>query len=217
MSHTNILYIQYWDIIREKEDEYVDFILNEYNPLIKEMGVKIVGGYYVEVGDGPQTIACFSFNDISKVNSFVVSDKFIKITNKLMNFVKNRKAALSVSTGRVSKGEYSLQENVWKWNFYYNVKANKKQDYVKFIEKTKDVFAKIDFVELTEEWRVLFGGKSDYILELTFKDPYDIGRLMNTAEFREIEKTVKKELINFQGSRILRVTERFEKPRWLKL
>jgi len=217
MSQQNILYVQYWDIIREKEEEYSKFIIDEYNPVIRELGINIVGGYYVEAGEGPQTIACFTFDDLSKVNSIVISDKFLEITNRLTNFVKNRKAALAVSTGRISDKSYSLQENVWKWNFYYNVKPNKKSEYREFIGKTKEVFSKIDFVELTEEWRVLYGGKADYILELTFKDPYDIGRLMNTGEFREIEKIVKKEIINFAGSRILRVTERFEKPRWLKL
>ena len=213
----NILYVQYWDIIREKEDEYSNFIVNEYNSVIRELGFNIVGGYYVEVGEGPNTIACFTLDDIKEVNELVTTKEFVEITNKLANYVRNRKAALFKSTGRVDRGKYKLQENVWKWNFHYNVKANKKQEYREVIKKVTPIFDNLDFVELTEEWRVIYGGVADYILELTFKDPYDIGRLMNNREFRELEKTVRKELIEFKSSKILRTTERFEKPRWLKL
>ena len=212
-----VLYTQNWDIIREKEDEYSNFIIEEYNPVIRELGINIVGGYYVEVGTGPNTIACFTFEDLSVVNNKVTDKKFIEITNKLANYVKNRKAMLAVSTGRVRTSEYTLQESVWKWNFYYNVKPGKKEDYREIIEKSVAIFNALDFVELTEEWRVIYGGKADYIFELTFKDPYDIGRLMNNAEFRDLEKIIKKEIIDFHSSRILRTTERFEKPRWLKL
>ena len=212
-----VLYVQYWDIIREKEEEYSKFIVEEYNPVIKDLGIKIVGGYYVEVGEGPNTIACFTFNNIDIVNSTVIKQEFVEITNKLTEFVKNRRAALAISTGRINRPEYTLQENVWKWNFHYNVKPNKKSEYKDFIEKVVQVFNFLDFVELTEEWRIIYGGVADYILELTFKDPYDIGRLMNNKEYRELEKIVRKELIEFKSSKILRTTERFEKPRWLKL
>lgn len=213
----SVLYAQYWNIIREKEDEYSTFIVEEYNPVIKELGINIVGGYYVEVGEGPNTVACFTFDDLTTVNKKITDMRFVEITNKLTNFVKNRKAALAISTGRVGNSDYKLQENVWKWNFYYNVKPGKKDAYRDVIQKSVEIFEKLDFVELTEEWRMIYGGKADYIFELTFKDPFDIGRLMNNADFRDLEKLIKKEIIDFNSSRILRTTERFEKPRWLKL
>ena len=212
-----VLYTQYWDIIREKEDDYSRFILEEYNPVVKELGINIVGGYYVEVGEGPNTIACFTFENLDIVNQKIADIKFTEITNKLMNFVRNRKSALAIATGRVTDSRYSLQENVWKWNFYYNIKPNKKDDYREIIKKAVEIFNFLDFVDLTQEWRMIYGGKADYILELTFKDPFDIGRLMNNQEFRDLEKLIKKEVINFNSSRILRTTERFEKPRWIKL
>jgi hypothetical protein len=216
-ENMTVLYVQHWDIIRSKEESYSNFVINEYNPVIEELGIKIVGGYYVEVGEGPGTIACFTFNELSTVNDTVTDVKFLEITNKLTKYVKNRKSVLAVSTGRVKGHEYTLQKNSWKWNFYYNVKADKKKEYRKTMEKVVEIFKALDFVELTEEWRVIYGGKADYLLELTFSDPFDIGRLMNKTEFRDLEKLLKKELIDFHSSRILRSTERFEEPRWLKL
>ncbi len=215
--YRNVLYVQYWDIIQEKEEEYEKFVIEEYIPKIKQIGFNVVGGYYVEVGQGPGVIACLSMDDPVGVNELVISNDFIELTNKLAFYIRNRKAVLLFSTGRVSKGAYKIQENVWKLNYHYNVKPNKKPEYREFIKRLIDIFDKIEFVELTEEWRVLYGGEADYIVEFSFKDPYDIGRLMRLPEFRDVEKEVRKNFVEVKSSKILRCTERFEKPRWLKL
>lgn len=213
----NILLAQYWDVKNEKEDEYLSFIAEKYNSTVTSLGLRIAGGYYVEVGAGPSTIAVLSADSISQVNEIVVSEKYRKITNELNFFVNNRRAALGVSTDRIGEGAYTIQEGVWKWNHYYNVRPNKKDDYRLFLKKISKVFEQLDFVELTHEWYMLYGGTADYLLEMTFKDPIDISRLVNNHQFRVLEKMVKKELIINYSSRILRSTERFEKPRWITL
>ena len=213
----NILLAQYWNVKNEQEDEYLSFITEHYNPTVASLGLQIVGGYYVEVGGGPSTIAVLSGENISRVNEIVVSEAYRKITNELNSFVNNRRAALGVSTGRVSEEVYTIQEGVWKWNHYYNVRPNKKEDYKKFLKQLVRVIDRLDFVELTQEWHMLYGGAADYLLEMTFKDPIDVSRLLNNQQFREMEKLVKKELIVDYSSRILRSTERFEKSRWITL
>ncbi len=213
----NVLLAQYWNVKREKEDEYLAFITEEYNPAVKALGLTIVGGYYVEVGVGPSTVAVMSCEDLKLANDIVISEDYRNITNKLNFFVNNRKAALGFSTDRVSDQRYTIQEGVWKWNHSYNVRPNKKNDYKLIVSKIKEAFAQIDFAELTQEWHMLYGGAADYILEMTFKDPIDIARLLNNQQFRDLEKLLKKELIIDYSSRILRSTERFDKPRWITL
>ncbi len=211
----NVLYVQYWDIDRSKENEYSSFVINKYNPGAKVAGLEIVGGYYVEVGVGPSTIACFTANDLSTINECVHNENFINLNNELLNYVDNKRSLLAISTGRTGLEKYKIQEGTWKWNHYYTVKPEKKELYRAFIKKAIEVIGKIDFVELTEEWHILYGGISDYLLEMSFKDPYDIARLMNNEDFREMEKLLKKEIITDYSSKILRSTERFEKLRWI--
>ncbi len=213
----NVLFAQYWDVNREKEDEYQSFIGETYIPAVSELGLQVVGGYYVEVGPGPSTVGVLSADDIGRINEIVVSERFRKLTNQLNYFVRHRRAALGCSTGRVSQQTYTIQKGVWKWNHYYNVKPNHKDEYKKFLGQMSEVFSRLDFVELTEEWHVLYGGVADYILEMTFKDPIDISRLMNNQHFRNLEKLVKQKMIENYSSRIMRSTERFERPRWITL
>ncbi len=213
----NVLYTQQWNVQRDKEDEYLTFITESYNPMITSLGLKIVGGYYVEIGPGPTTVAVFSAENINLINEIVISDKYRQITNELNSYISNRTSALGFSTGRVSTEPYVIQEGVWKWNHYYNVRPNKKDGYKRTLEQVATVIEKLDFVELTQEWHMLYGGRGDYLLEMTFKDPIDVARLLNNQQFRTLEKLIKKELIIDYSSRLLRSTERFDKPRWVTL
>lgn len=213
----NVLYTQQWNVERDKEAEYLAFISEKYNPKVTSLGLQIVGGYYVEVGVGPTTVAVFSAENINLINEIVISEEYRKITNELNFYVNSRTSALGFSTGRVSNEPYTIQEGVWKWNHYYNVRPNKKDDYKRILGQIVKAIEKLDFVELTQEWHMLYGGRADYLLEMTFKDPIDAARLLNNQQFRELEKTIKKELIIDYSNRLIRSTERFDKPRWITL
>ena len=52
-----ILFTQYWDVIPGRTDEYSSFITHTYIPSLQKMGIQLVGGYYVAVGEGPRIVA----------------------------------------------------------------------------------------------------------------------------------------------------------------
>jgi hypothetical protein len=63
----------------------------------------------------------------------------------------------------------------------------------------------------------VMGGISEIIAEFTFRDPVDIGRLLNSEEFRRITLKLRTLFVTNYASRILRCTERFEEPKWFRL
>jgi len=72
-------------------------------------------------------------------------------------------------------------------------------------------------MEVTGGWNVVIGGVSEIIAELTFKDPVDIGRLLNNEDFRKLNLKLKTQYVTNYTSRILRCTERFDEPKWFRL
>ena len=52
-----ILFAQNWDVRPNKFDEYSAFVTNEYNPALEKLGLELLGGYYVAVGEGPRITA----------------------------------------------------------------------------------------------------------------------------------------------------------------
>ena len=64
---------------------------------------------------------------------------------------------------------------------------------------------------------VVLGGISEIIAEFTFKDPLDIGRLLNNEDFRKITLKLRTDYVLNYQNRILRCTERFDEPKWFML
>lgn len=213
-----ILFTQEWDIIREKEKEYDDFISQEYIPRSNEMNLCSVGGYYVEVGFGPRIISVKSIPSMNDLSEIMVRDEFKKLMLELQEYVVNYGNRILSPTGRVQTGEYKIQKGVWKYNMYYDHIPGTRSEYADFItNEFLPVLDAIDYVEVTGGWDVIMGGISQIIGELTFKSPIDIGRLLENPTFRSaVEKLRRRYVRNFR-TRILRTTERFEEPRWYRL
>lgn len=214
----SMLFIQTWDIIEEKIDQYSRFISEVYVPQTTSMGFVPVGGYYVEVGVGPRIIAVYAADDLNGLSNFVTKKQFKQLTDSLQSFVYNYSRYLLEPTGRTKREKYTIQKGVWKLNQYYDVRPGMKEKYAEFVlgEHIPTV-EKIDYVDITGGWNVFFGGMSEIIAEFTFKYPEDIGRLLSREDFRKITLKLKNEFVMNYSSRILRCTENFEEHKWFRL
>jgi septin family protein len=213
-----LLFVQNWDIIKGKEDEYLRFISDIYIPETTSMGLISAGGYYVEVGIGPRIIAVQTTEDLNALSNIITKKQFKDLTHTLKSIIYNYRRYALESTGRTKHEKYVIQKGVWKFNQYYDIRPGMREKYSEFILREHiPTVNKIDYVEITGGWNVCFGGESEIIAEFTFKDPVDIGRLLNNEDFRKITLKLKNEYVMNYSSRILRCTERFDEHKWLRL
>ncbi len=213
----SILFTQHWDIIPGSESEYAKFITDRYIPETTRKGFEVVGGYYVEVGFGPRVIAVYLAESLQQLSEIVATPGFKKLTLELKSLVYNYISGVYESTGHVKNENYSIQKGVWKFNQYYDLKPGIKKEYADFIiNEHIPALKKLDYLEITGGWNVLFGGFSEIMAEFTFKDPVDIGRLLNNEDFRRVTLKLHDYVINYK-SRILRGTERFDEQKWFRL
>jgi hypothetical protein len=213
-----ILFAQNWDIIHGKEDEYTRFVSEIYIPRTAAMGLISVGGYYVEVGFGPRIIAVLTAENLVELSKIVESREFKTLVMGLKALVFNYTSSVLEPTGRVKHEKYVIQKGVWKFNQYYDIRPGNKEAYADFIVKEHlPVMQRIDYVEVTGGWNVLFGGPGEVIAEFTLKDPVDIGRLLNNEYFRQISLKLRDKYVMNYTNRVLRCTERFDDHKWLRL
>ena len=71
-----LLFVQNWDIIPGKEEEYAQFVSDAYIPETTSMSLISVGGYYVEVGFGPRIIAVQVAEDLNALSGIVTKKQF---------------------------------------------------------------------------------------------------------------------------------------------
>ncbi|MBI5016304.1 MAG: hypothetical protein HZB55_12560 [Deltaproteobacteria bacterium] len=213
-----LLFTQDWDVIRGKEDEYDAFVAKTFIPRCNALGLIGVGGFFVQVGVGPRIVSLKRVESLSNLCTIVSSDDFRNLKNELKNYVSNYTSKVLEPTGRIQCSNYAIQKGVWKLNQYWDILPGMRDKYSDFITNTYlPTLENLDYLEVTGGWNVLIGGFSEIIAELTVKDAFDIGRLLDDETFRELNFKLQREYVTNYKSRILRTTPRFDEPRWFRL
>jgi len=210
-----ILFAQSWDTLPGKYDEYSEFVTKEYNPTLKELGIKLLGGYYVAVGQGPRIIAVATVEEKDYLRKILATEEYRVISNKLMEFVRDYSSRLWVSAGRLVEEPYRIQMGAWKFNQYYNVVHGKEQDHYQFVKEECIPGMKELNVPITGAWRLAIGSGPTILGECTARSIVDIARAIDTSEFRRLVRQMKKNYATDFSSRILAPTGRIEVPEFM--
>ncbi len=207
-----------WDIPPEKEDDYSVFVARTFIPKCNEMGLLSVGGYYVEVGQGPRIVSVKRVESLEELARIMSTQAYRELVRELKEYVAGFRSKILRPTGRTRDVPYQIQKGVWKYNQYYDVLPGKRAAYAEFVaNEYVPMLEGIEYLEVTGGWNVLIGGISEIIGELTFKDPADIGFLLENASYRELTHTLRRDYVTNYSSRIMKTTERFDEPRWFVL
>lgn len=213
-----VLFTQEWDIVRGQEEIYDQYILKDYIPRGEELGLRSVGGFYVEAGIGPRVISVKSTESLDILYQILARKDYFKMRSELRRHVINYRSKVLIPTGRVKSNHYEIQRGVWKYNMYYDVRPETREQYADFIvNEYLPMLAQLDYVEVTGGWNVAMGGEREIIGELTFKSPVDIGRMLENPDFRKATEDMRRQVVSNFTARILRTTERFDEPRWYRL
>ena len=84
-----VKFSQMWNVLSHKKDEYDQFVINEYFPVLDELGISVAGEWEVLIGDGPGIICEGKVSDISNLMSNLQSEKFQNAKLKLRGLIEN--------------------------------------------------------------------------------------------------------------------------------
>ena len=79
---------QMWDLFGDKK-EYGRFVINEFYPLLEELGISVAREWEVLIGDGPSIICEGRAKDINNLIANLQGKKFQEAKLKLKQFVEN--------------------------------------------------------------------------------------------------------------------------------
>jgi hypothetical protein len=207
-----VLFTQNWDVRPGRFDDYSDFIMQEYNPTIEKIGIKLLGGYYVAVGEGPRIVAVGTVEEQDYLRKILSTDEYRLIASKLMHYVCRYSGRLWVSSGRVTEGPYKIQLGAWKFNQNYNLVPGKEEEHYAFVKDECIPGMKTLNVPITGAWRMVIGSGPTILAECTARKIEDIAKAIDTSEFRRMVRRLKKNYATDYSSRILCPTGRIEVP-----
>ncbi|MBU8850278.1 MAG: hypothetical protein KOO64_12090 [Desulfobacterales bacterium] len=84
-----IKFNQMWNVQSHKKEEYDEFVIKEYFPVLNELGISVAGEWEVLIGDGPIILCEGRISDIDNLIRTLQSKKFHTARQRLKQFIEN--------------------------------------------------------------------------------------------------------------------------------
>jgi hypothetical protein len=159
-----VKFIQYWDVLSEREDEFSKFMAKSYIPGINEGGyLKIVGSWHVASGEGPYYIMEGVADSVKNIHSLLQLDEFKKLSHLLHFLITNYKSKLLVPSGPI-EGIVPDDRN-YRFNHHYDVIYDKFDDYITFMKDEYLPVMEALGVKMIGAWYVAIGPGPNMVVE----------------------------------------------------
>lgn len=89
-----------WDIKRNKEPAYFEFIMKEFTPGLIKLGLQPSEAWYTVYGSGPQILTGGMTEDLSKMREILKSNEWKELKAQLLTYVTNFHEKVIPATGR---------------------------------------------------------------------------------------------------------------------
>jgi hypothetical protein len=81
--------IMTWDIAPDRDQDYFEFVINEFVPGVQHMGFQPAEAWVTVYGDYPQIQVSILSDDLQAVQHAMHSENWVKLQEKLMTLVQN--------------------------------------------------------------------------------------------------------------------------------
>ena len=89
IDENTIKFNQMWNVTTENDkdhEEYARYVMEDYYPLMEDLGILVAGEWEVLIGDGPHLICEGRVNDVQNLIRNMQGAKFRKAKKKLKNY-----------------------------------------------------------------------------------------------------------------------------------
>lgn len=81
--------IMTWDIRRGREQEYFEFIIQEFIPALQQLGLEPEEAWFTVYGDYPQILATARGRSLEEVRKILSSPQWKELEQQLLQYITN--------------------------------------------------------------------------------------------------------------------------------
>jgi hypothetical protein len=78
-----------WDILPGREQEYFEFVVRDFMPVIQNLGMEPSDAWYTMYGNQPQVMAAVQMSSINSLQSVMNSDDWKNLILRLLDYVED--------------------------------------------------------------------------------------------------------------------------------
>ncbi|MCP3898775.1 MAG: hypothetical protein GY707_03465 [Desulfobacteraceae bacterium] len=192
----------YWSIIPGMDQSCTNYLINEFIPGVNNLGLQTVAVWSVLIGAYSEIVMENTSSDLEVIEKALKDKRYKLLKKDLHQFIKNYQSKILASTDKINTYTTDIDPNTIKFNQMWNVQANKKDDYDKFV--TNEYFPVLNNIGISVagEWEVLIGDGPEIICEGRVKDINNLMTNLQSKKFQHANRTLKQYIENFR-SRIL--------------
>ena len=181
-----IKFNQYWDLVPGRKSEYAEFVQEEFLPVMRDLGIRVVAGWVVVVGESPRIISEGIARDIRHIESVLESPAFRSMTARHMRYVRHYASKVLVPSGRLETTYTEDPGGIVKYNQSWNIRPGFEEEYSEAMRAWLVPTFKALGIEVVAEWNVLIGSGPYVILEGHVANLEEVGRALADPRYRRL-------------------------------
>lgn len=193
---------EYWNVIPDKMDDYVDFMQRSRIPTLNRLGINIVAMWSALIGASPQIISVGISEDLDQVEAALKSKEYYKINTQLLNFVTDYRSKVLISSDRFPHLPRGSEKGPVKFSQYWDIIPGKEKEYDHFIREVHYPAMEELNINVVGEWKVLIGESPNIFYEARADNETQLLNALTSQKFRVIKHDLLKLVSNY-SSRVL--------------
>ena len=194
-------FIQYFDVLSGREEEFRRFASRGYIPGINGTGLlRIVGSWFVAAGEGPYWILESVADSVKDINKLLQLDEFGKLNHLLHFLITNYKTKILAPSGLVEI--VVPTQRGFRFNHHYNVAHGRHEACEKLVREAHIPTMERLGIRIIGGWYVVVGPGPNVVVEGSCPSVKQILDAIGSAEYQEISRKLVAMATGF-GSKIL--------------
>ncbi len=176
--------VQTWDPVAGKKQEYASFITDEFRPAMQALGLEIVAGWYVLVGQGPHILVESMADSLEQVEQALHDQRLQEMLGRFRNMVTRYSSSVLVPTGRVAKDHRQVPvPHGIKFIQSWDVLPSQNDEYDRFVQEVHLAEMEALGLEIIAGWQVMIGSGPQILSEALAPDLPALGKALGDERY----------------------------------
>jgi hypothetical protein len=200
---SQIKFVQTWDMVAGRKQEYAAFITREFLPVMKASGLEVDSGWYTLLGGGPHIGVESLAESLNDVERALHHEGARGMLDRFMNLVASYSSCVFEPAGWKTWGRgEGTSHGAAKLLQTWDVLPGEQEALDRFVRETYISEMEGIGLEATSAWRLALGAGPKFVLEVTAPDLSGIFNALGDERFLRVI-TKMEEMVTRHENRVL--------------
>ncbi len=179
-----IKFVQSWDLVAGRKQEYASFIALEFQPNLKSLGLEVVSGWYTLIGGGPHILVESLAASLDQVERALCDERLREMLTRFMNLVTGYSSRVFEPAGWKTwrRGESPSQGEV-KFVQTWDVLPGEQEAHNRFMREVHIPQMEAIGLAVNSGWHLMIGSEPRFLSETLVSDLASLSKALIDERF----------------------------------